>query len=62
MAMAKQYYHLNVSKECFLLFRNECKGEFIKHHPELKGTRITDDQLLNRIVQFYIKTPSRKWI
>lgn len=33
----------------------DCKQEFLYHHPELKGTKITQGQMLLQLAIFYLK-------
>ena len=33
----------------------ECKTEFLKNHPELKGMRITYNFMITQIIEWYLK-------
>lgn len=48
---------LTVSKNTKNLIMNECKGEFLKHHPEIKGMKITENFIVRQIAEFYLKEP-----
>ena len=37
------------------MIRIECKKEFLSHHPEFEGMRITDNLLLTQLAKFYLK-------
>lgn len=45
---------LHCSQETFDLIVKDCKEEFLKHHPELEGTHITQNQILNRLAKYYM--------
>ena len=46
---------LRCSKKTKALIMTDCKKEFLKHHPELIGTKITQGQILIQIAIFYLK-------
>ncbi len=48
---------LTVSESTKKLICNECKEEFIKHHPELKGMKITENLIVRQIAEHYIRSP-----
>ena len=33
-----------------------CKEEFIKHHPDLKYYKITDDKIILHIAEYYLES------
>jgi len=44
-----------VSKETFDLIMEDCREEYIKHHPELEGGFISHNQLMIQIAKFYLR-------
>ena len=48
---------LTVSESTKKLINEDCKEEFIKHHPELKGMKITENFIVRQIADFYLKEP-----
>lgn len=47
--------HLTCSKETKKLIIEDCKKEFLKHHPEFKGMSISCGFLLKKIGVYYIE-------
>ncbi len=47
--------HLTCSQETKDLILNECAEEFIKHHPELNGMKVSQGFILKKITEFYLK-------
>lgn len=45
---------LKCSKETKDLIINNCIEEFLDHHPELKGSHVTHNQILKQIAEFYL--------
>jgi polyphosphate kinase 2 (PPK2 family) len=52
--MAKKYRALFVDISTRELVRNECKKEFLRHHPEFEGMLITDDFIIKKIAEYYL--------
>ncbi len=48
---------LTVSESTKDMVMNECREEFIRHHPELKGMKITENFIIRQIAEFYLKEP-----
>lgn len=48
---------LTVSKSTKELIIEDCKEEFLKHHPELEGMKITENFIIRQIADFYLKEP-----
>lgn len=53
--MGEVYFQLSVKKETQLLLRNEVKDEFLKHHKEMRGIKLTDDYLVKKIIDYYLE-------
>jgi len=51
------YKHIRVKKEDHDKMMDICIRIFLKHHPELRGMRITRNFMFNKLVTFYINTP-----
>ena len=55
---AKTYsVKLTVSESTKKLILDECKEEFLKHHPEIKGMKITENFIVRQIADFYLSEP-----
>lgn len=52
--MGANYCHIAVRKDVRDRLRNECKVVFLKHNPEFKGMKITDNHIMNRIIDYYL--------
>ena len=39
-------------RDCIMI---DCKREFLEHHPEFKGMRITQNFMLQKLVDFFLK-------
>ena len=48
---------LTVSESTKKLVNTECREEFLKHHPEIKGMKITENFIVRQIADFYLKEP-----
>lgn len=46
---------LTVSKSTKELIVNSCKKEFLNHHPELEGMKITENLIVRQIAEFYLR-------
>lgn len=53
--MGEKWTKICCSKEVFDKIMSECKEEFLKHHPEFKGINITQNFMLTKIAEFYLK-------
>ncbi len=45
---------LSCSKATKKLIMKDCVKEFLKHHPELHGLKITQNMMLTQIAKFYL--------
>lgn len=43
------------SLETKKLVTTDCVNEFLEHHPDFKGMNITNNFILNKIVEYYLK-------
>ena len=43
------------STETKNMIMTDCVEEFLSHHPELAGMKITQDFILRKIIDFYLK-------
>lgn len=50
-----QCMNLRVEKEDLDLLMNECIEEFLKHHPEFKGMRLTHRFMFKTVVKHYLR-------
>lgn len=56
MGTQKGYkFKLTCSKETRNKILIDCKKEFLKHHPELRGYNITQNYILMQIATYYIE-------
>ena len=55
--MAKYYDRVVCSKETKETIMEECVKIFLKHHPEMKGIKITQEKIMYEISRFYITAP-----
>ncbi len=47
---------LTCSKSTKKLITDDCIEEFLKHHPELHGSNVTQNMILTQIANFYLKS------
>lgn len=48
---------ITVSEDTKNLLLNGCKEEFLTHHPELKGMKLTENFLVRQIFEHYLRSP-----
>lgn len=48
---------LTVSESTKSMVVEECKKEFLTHHPEIKGMKITENFIVRQLAEFYLKSP-----
>lgn len=48
---------LTVSPSTKKIVTEDCIQEFLSHHPELKGMKITENFIVRQLAQFYLKEP-----
>lgn len=48
--------HLAVTEETFNMIMKDCIKEFLKENPKFIGMRITQNFIIRRIADFYLKT------
>jgi hypothetical protein len=46
---------LRISHENMQLIRAECRKEFLENHPEFKSFRLTDNFMVAKIIEYYLK-------
>lgn len=54
--MGDCWVHLTIRNSVKNMLREQCKEEFLRHHPEFKGSHITDNLILTQIIQYYLTT------
>jgi len=52
--MVKYSKRLACSNETFDLYMEECKTKFLKHNPQFKGIKITQEFILRRVALSYL--------
>jgi len=53
--MAKRRLFMGVCPDTAKLIREECVRMYLKHHPEMRKMRITDDKILYEMALFYLQ-------
>lgn len=48
---------LTISSETKEKLMNECVKEFLIHHPELKGMKITEEFIARQVIEHYLRAP-----
>ena len=51
----KNYVNLGVRPETKKRLVDNCKKEYLHHHPEMKGIPLSQDFLLGKVIDFYLK-------
>lgn len=46
---------IRISQDNQSRLRSECRELFLDHHPEMKGLTITDEFIVTKIIDFYLK-------
>lgn len=49
--------HLTCSKKTANLIMNECIKEFLIHHPDFEGMRISQGFILKQVAEHYLRAP-----
>ena len=52
--ITKTYRTLNIRPDTFELVTKKCVEEYIRHHPEMKKIKITNDKIVHEICNFYL--------
>ncbi len=52
--MANGFVHLDVRKDVKQLVIENCKTEFLVHHPEMQGRTITHNHIVKQLAIFYL--------
>ena len=52
--MGDCWVKITIRKTVQSKLRIECKKEFLRHHPEFEGARLTDNLILTQIVNYYL--------
>lgn len=47
--------HLVCSDEVFKSIVEDCMREYIKHHPEMEGAKISQNHILKQISNYYLQ-------
>jgi hypothetical protein len=47
--------HILCSNESKKLIEEDCKKEFLNHHPEFKGLRLSNGFILSKIIKYYLE-------
>jgi len=47
--------HLVCNKEVYETITKECVIEYLKHHPEMIGAKISQNHILRQISKFYLE-------
>lgn len=50
-----QWTNIGVKESIKKMLVDDCKREYIKHHPELEETKITDNKILFEVCKFYLE-------
>lgn len=53
--MAKKYVRLSVTQETKDLIVNQCRKEFLKNYPNMRGVFLSEDFLVDRVGKYYLK-------
>ena len=48
--------HLAVNPDTYVMVTEKCVSEFLKHHPEFKGVKISHEFIIKRIAKYYIES------
>lgn len=48
---------LTVSQKTKDIICNECKKEFLTHHPEFEGMKLTENFIIRQIAEHYLRSP-----
>jgi hypothetical protein len=54
LKMSKKYIKLSCAKETSDLLLIECKEEFLKNHPEMKGMFLSQNFILLKVTNYYL--------
>ncbi len=46
--------HLVCSQEVYDIIVKDCAREYVEHHPEMQGAKISQNHILKQISQFYL--------
>ena len=55
MGVRNYTVHLTCSKETKDLILNNCVEEFVKHHKEFRGMKISQGLILKKIAEYYLE-------
>lgn len=47
--------HLTCSQEVYDSINTDCKMEYVEHHPEMEGAKISQNHILKQISKFYLE-------
>ena len=47
--------HVACSQEVYDMVVNDCKREYLEHHPEMEGAKISHNHILKQISKFYLE-------
>ncbi len=49
--------HLVCNQDVYKLITSECIKEYLEHHPEMLGSKISQNHILKQIATHYLKSP-----
>jgi len=47
--------HLVCDDETYQMITVDCRREYLKHHPEMLGSNITQKHILHQLAKFYLE-------
>lgn len=53
--MVDGWVQLKTRKSVLNRLRNECKKEFLRHHPEMTEFNLTDNFMLDKVTKYYLE-------
>lgn len=53
--MSSNFVHMTCSKETKESIMTDCIEEYLRHHPDMKGIRITERFILEQMRKFYLE-------
>jgi len=52
--MVKRFKHIVVDEDTYNLIMGDCLNEFLEHHPDFEGMKLTQNFILKKIVDYYL--------
>ena len=53
--MGNNFEKITIRKDTKKRLCQECVDEYLKHHPEMRHVKITQDKILYEVCEYYIK-------